>query len=125
MRLCYNIRQMNIKSRQVIRMKSGNLKTIGSSGYSRSQKARIRSRERANKLALTKAKRYLIYALACYVLIQIIKYITYNVAFRGETSLEGFGFLLVAYVQTGLLLLTFIFIILAVFKTLQRLLTEE
>jgi hypothetical protein len=118
-------RDMKNKSRKVKSGKRANLKSSVSSGYSRAQKAKIRSKQRAQKLALTQAKKYLIYAVVCFILVQIVKFVMYGILFTGDNSPTGFGFLLVAYLQTGLLLLTFVFFVLAIFKTLQRLLTEE
>jgi len=116
---------MRAAKRNVKRTSSPNLKSIGRSSYTRAQKAQIRSRERAKKIALTKAKIYLLYAVGCFLAAQLIKYLLYSVLFRAEATPSGTMFLLVIYIQTGLLLATFVFLVMAVFKTLQRLLTEE
>ncbi len=116
---------MKTNKRRVTKPKNTKVRHIGSSGYSLAQKAKIRSRERAQRLALSQAKKYLLYALGCFLAVQAIKFVMYSILFTGESSPEGFAFLMVAYLQTGLLLLTFIFLVLAIFKTLQRLLTEE
>ena len=116
---------MKKSTRKVSTSRNGSLKNMSSSGYSRTQKAKIRSRERAQRLALSQAKRYLLYALGCFLGVQLIKFLLYSVLYRGEASPTGFVFLLVVYLQTGLLLMTFVFVVMAAFKTLQRLLTEE
>ncbi|MBA3679017.1 hypothetical protein H0W80_02410 [Candidatus Saccharibacteria bacterium] len=95
------------------------------SGYTKKQKAKLRYQQRAQKIALTQSKRYLIYALGCFLIAQTIKFVFYSIIFRGEATPGGIWFLFVIYLQTGLLLMTFIFFILAIFKTLVRLLTEE
>lgn len=116
---------MNRTQRKVTHRDQVSASGRSGSGYTRSQKAKLRSRERMQKIALTQAKRYLIYALASFLLAQLVKFLTYSVLFRGDYTPGGFWFLLVIYLQTGLLILTFVFFVLAVFKTLQRLLTEE
>ncbi len=98
---------------------------LGGSGYSTAKKMSIRSRERMQRLSMSRAKKYLLYMLASFVLAQVVKFLIYNVLFRGESTPGGVWFLLVIYLQTGLLILTFVFFVLAVFNTLKRLLTEE
>lgn len=117
---------MKSNTRKVKKRSVNNRFTISSkqSGYNRAQKARLRSQQRAKKLVVTQAKRYLIYSVGCFLSSQAVKFILYTVLFRGDSSPTGFGFLLIVYIQTGLLLFTFIFFVLAVFKGLQRLFNE-
>ncbi len=96
----------------------------GSSGYTKTKKAKLRSRQLAQKLTVTQAKKYLLYALLCFLSAQLIKFILYSVLFTGDTSPSGIIFLLIVYLQIGLLLFTFVFIVLAIFKALQRLFIE-
>ena len=77
------------------------------------------------KIALSQAKRYLIYALAAYLASELVKFLIYSVFFTGESTPGGILFLTFIYLQTGLLIITFVFFVLAVYKTLKRLLTEE
>lgn len=115
---------MNKRKRNVKKV-STNSKSLTSSGYSRAKKAKIRSRERMQKIALSQAKRYLIYALLAYLGSELVKFLIYSVFFRSESTPSGILFLLVIYLQTGLLIMTFVFFVMAVYKTLKRLLTEE
>ena len=121
--MLYNAKMKN-KSRRVKNDKSTNFKHLSGAGYSRSQKARIRSSQRASKIAITKARQYLIYAIGCFLAIQLIKFIMYSVVFTGESSPSGLVFLFIIWLQTGLLLATFVFFVMATIKTLTRLLTE-
>ena len=123
MYICYNVAMKSTK-RHVKNSYQSSIK-LSSNSYSKTEKARIRSRERFQRLALTQARRYLLYALGCFLSVQLIKFVLYSILFRGDSSPTGTWFLMVVYLQTALLLMTFIFVILAVFKTLQRLLTEE
>lgn len=115
---------MNNKKRVVKRSKSSDVKYFTSSGYTRSQKVKIRSTQRASRLAMTKARKYLLYAISCFVSIQIIKFIMYSLIYTGDSSPSGIIFLFVIWLQTCLLLATFVFFVLSVFKTLSRLVTE-
>lgn len=115
---------MSSKSRTVKRSKSTGIKHLSSSGYTKSQKARIRSSQRASRLAMTKARQYLLYALGCFFAIQVIKFVMYSVVFTGESSPSGLVFLFVIWLQTGLLLATFVFVVMATIKALSRLITE-
>lgn len=115
---------MRSKSRTVKRSKSTDIKHLSSSGYTKSQKARIRSSQRASRLAMTKARQYLLYALGCFLAIQLIKFVMYSVVFTGESSPSGLVFLFVIWLQTGLLLATFVFVVMATIKALSRLITE-
>ena len=121
--LLYNT-TMNNKKRYVKRSKSSDMKYLSNSGYTKSQKVKIRSSQRASRLAMTKARKYLLYAVGCFVSIQVIKFIMYSLIYTGDTSPSGIIFLFVIWLQTGLLLATFIFFVLSIFKTLSRLVTE-
>lgn len=116
---------MSKHKRNVKKNRSSNTGSLASSSYSRAKKAKIRSRERMQKIALSQAKRYLIYALAAYLASELVKFLIYSVFFRGGSTPGGIIFLLVIYLQIGLLIMTFVFFVLAVYKTLKRLLTEE
>jgi len=114
------------KSQRTVTYRAGaKLAPVKQSGNTKTQKTKLRYQQRAQKIALTQAKRYLIYALSCFLLVQIIKFVFYSIIFKGDATPGGIWFLFVIYLQTGLLLMTFIFFILAIFKTLVRLLTEE
>lgn len=114
---------MNTKQRKVT-ITPGNNIIQNRSGYSLKQKASIRSRERLNRIAITKAKKYLIFALASFVFAQIIKYFANNVLWGGSETPSGALFLLVTYLQIGLLLFTFIFVVSAAYQALKRIFSE-
>lgn len=115
---------MRSKTRTVNRTKSNDIKYMSNSGYSKAKKARIRSLQRANKLAMSKARQYLIYAIGCFISIQLIKFIMYSIVFTGDSSPSGLVFLFIIWLQTGLLVATFVFIVMATIKALSRLLKE-
>lgn len=116
---------MKSKKRVITNRNSVDKLPLGSSGYTKTQKVSIRSKERMQRLSMTRAKKYLLYMLASFLLAQTVKFLIYNVLFRSESTPSGIWFLLVIYLQTGLLIMTFVFFVLAVFNTLKRLLTEE
>ena len=116
---------MKSNKRVVNQRMSNDVPKLADSGYSRTKKASIRSRERMERISMTRAKKYLLYMLASFLLAQLVKFFIYIVLFTGESTPGGIWFLLVIYLQTGLLILTFVFFVLAVFNTLKRLLTEE
>lgn len=98
--------------------------SLGATRYTKAQKAQIRSAQRAKKLAITQARKYLVYAVACFLSAQLIKFILYSLIFRDADPPSWlFGF--IVYIQIGLLMATFVFLVLAAFKALARILTEE
>ncbi len=119
---------MKTKNKRSVKNSSGsNLRNSiqSSPRSSRVVKAKIRSRERFQKLAMSQAKKYIVYSLLSFLAAQMIKFLLYSVLFTGDSTPTGLAFLIVVYLQTGLLMLTFVFFVLAVLKSLQRLLTEE
>lgn len=117
-------KSMRSKPRAVRKSRSSDIKYMSNSGYSKAKKAQIRSSQRAGKLAITKARRYLLYAIGCFLAIQLIKFVMYSIVFTGESSPSGLIFLFVIWLQTGLLVATFVFVVMATFKALSRLITE-
>jgi len=114
---------MSMKQRKVS-ITGGNKIVAQSSGYTLKQKASIRSRERLNKLAVTKARKYLLFALITFVLTQIIKFLTNSVFWNGGETPTGVLFLFVTYLQIGLLLFTFIFLVSAAYQALKRIFSD-
>jgi hypothetical protein len=112
-----------MKHRKVTISQSGTI-LRNSSGYNLKQKASIRRRERLNRLAITKARKYLLFALACFIFVQIIKYFANSVLWPSTETPTGILFLFVTYLQIGLLLFTFIFIVSAAFQALKRIFSE-
>jgi len=112
-----------MKHRKVTITQSGHI--VGnSSGYTLKQKASIRTRERLNRLAITKARRYLLFALATFVFVQIVKYLANSIFWPGSQSPTGILFLFVTYLQIGLLVFTFIFLVSAAYQALKRIFSE-
>lgn len=112
------------KARKVKRQSSTSYQKSRTSGTSTHKKLAIRARERANHISMSKAKRNLVLALISFVLAQVVKFVAYSVIWPGSTSPTGIPFTIVIYLQVGLLLLTFIFFVMAIFRTLQRVLRE-
>ncbi len=69
-----------------------------------------------------KARHYLLMAVVCFVLTQVIKFVLYSVVFRGDATPTGLAFTAIVYVQIVLLLAAFAFVILAALKALRQLL---
>lgn len=115
---------MKAKKRTVKKTTSKGVKYLNSSGYTKAQKTRIRSSQRVNKLALTKSRKYLLYAIGCFLAIQLIKFVMYSVIYKGESDPSGMVFLFFVWFQTALLFATFIFFVLAIFKALTRIISE-
>ncbi len=114
---------MHMKKRKVS-ITQGNNIVAQSSGYTLKQKASIRSRERLNKIAVTKARKYLILAVGSFVLTQIVKFIANNVLWSSGETPSGVLFLFVTYLQIGLLLFTFIFLVSAAYQALKRIFSD-
>lgn len=112
-----------MKQRKVTVTNSGNY-ISSSSGYNTKEKASIRAKERLNRLAITKARKYLLIALACFVLVQIIKYLANNVFWSSSQTPSGVLFLFITYLQMGLLLFTFLFLVAAAYQALKRMLSD-
>lgn len=68
----------------------------------------------------TKTRRYLLYAFGCLVAMQVIKFIVYTYVWPGSTSPEGLPFLLVIYLQIGLMLAAFAFVVAASISYLHK-----
>ena len=60
-------------------------------------KARLKSNR-------TKTRRYIIYGFGCLVLMQLVKFIVYNYIYVGSETPGGMAFLVVIYLQTGLMI---------------------
>lgn len=118
------IKYMSNNKRKVNRT-SYQQSTLKTPRYTKTQKAQIRSAQRARKLALTQARKYFVYAIACFITAQLIKFVLYNIFFRGTSSPPDWLFSLIVYIQIGLLFATFVFLVLSAFKALTRILTEE
>jgi hypothetical protein len=69
----------------------------------------------------TKTRRYLLYAVGCLLLMQVIKYVVYSFIFVGPDTPGGLPFLLVIYTQTGLMLAAVGFVVAASISYLRRL----
>lgn len=69
-----------------------------------------------------KARHFLLMAVACFLLTQLIKFVLYSIIFRGDATPVGFGFTAIVYVQIVLLLAAFAFLVIACLKALQNLL---
>lgn len=74
-------------------------------------KARIKSGPSKQQLAAaarqlnrTKTRRYILYGVGCIILMQLVKYIVYNFIYVGDETPGGIAFLVVIYLQTGLML---------------------
>lgn len=74
-------------------------------------KARIKSKPSkqqvvaaARRLNRTKTRRYILYGLGCLVLMQLVKYIVYNFIYVGSETPGGMAFLIIIYLQTGLMI---------------------
>lgn len=115
---------MKSSPRRVKKSNNSKVSLSSRSGYSRSQKAKLRSKQLAQRLTVTQAKKYILYAVICFFSSQVIKFLLYSVLFTGDSSPTGIVFLIIVYIQTGLLLFTFVFFVLAIFKALQRLFIE-
>lgn len=116
---------MSSTKRRVKKPRVSGYANLSTPRYSKTQKAQIRSAQRAKKLALTQARKYLVYAIACFLSSQLIKFLLYSVVYRGDSAPPDWLFALVVYIQIGLLLATFVFMVMAAFKALQRIFTEE
>ncbi|MBI2798334.1 hypothetical protein HYX70_03510 [Candidatus Saccharibacteria bacterium] len=68
-----------------------------------------------------KARHFLMMALLCFLLTQVIKFVLYSIIFRGEATPAGAVFSFVVYVQIVLLLSAFGFLIIACIKALRGL----
>ena len=115
---------MKTNKRTVKKSRSEDIKYLSNSGYTRAQKAKIRSSQRASRLTMSKARQYLLYSAGCFLAIQLVKFIMYSVIYTGESSPSGLVFLFIIWLQTGLLVAAFIFFVMSVFKALSRLVTE-
>jgi hypothetical protein len=60
----------------------------------------------ARQLNRTKTRRYILYSVGCIILMQLVKYIVYNFIYVGDTTPGGITFLVVIYLQTGLMLVS-------------------
>lgn len=58
----------------------------------------------ARQLNRTKTRRYIIYGFGCLVLMQLVKFIVYNYIYVGSETPGGMAFLVVIYLQTGLMI---------------------
>lgn len=112
-----------MKQRKVTITQSGNV-LANTSGYNMKQKASIRSRERLNRLAITKARKYFLFAIATFVFAQIVKYLANSVLWPSSETPTGILFLFITYLQIGLLVFTFIFMVVAAFQALKRIFSE-
>ncbi len=73
------------------------------------------------KVSKTKTRRYLLYALGCLVLMQIVKYVVYTFVYPGSETPSGFGFTLIIYTQIGLMLAALVLVIAASVSYLRKL----
>jgi hypothetical protein len=112
-----------MKKRKVSLSQNSSLINSGS-GYNKKEKASIRAKERFNKIAMTKARKYLILGLCSFVLVQIIKYIANDIIWANVETPTGILFLFITYLQIGLLVFTFIFLVAAAYQALKRIFAE-
>lgn len=68
----------------------------------------------------TKTRRYLLYAFGCLVLMQVIKFLVYTYVWPGSITPEGLPFLLVIYMQIGLMIAAFAFVVAASISYLHK-----
>lgn len=57
----------------------------------------------AKRLNRTKTRRYIVYAVGIFILMQLIRFVIYNFIYVGENTPGGFAFLVIIYAQTGLM----------------------
>jgi hypothetical protein len=67
----------------------------------------------AKRLNRTKTRRYIVYAVGIFILMQIIRYIIYNFIYVGDKTPGGFAFLVIIYTQTGLMFIGLGFLVAA------------
>ena len=97
----------NVKKRtNQLKLTSGTSKTI-----TRPTKAKLVAA--AQHLNRTRTRRFVLYALGCVVLKQVLRYLSNEVIFAGPTTPGGIGFLLFFYVQTGLTVIIMLLLIAA------------
>ncbi len=56
------------------------------------------------KIKKTRTRRFIAYALVCIVLMQVVRYVLYTYIYIGSDTPDGIAFIIIIYVQTGLML---------------------
>lgn len=75
----------------------------------------------ARQLNRTKTRRYIVYGVGSLLLMQLVKYIVYNFIYIGTETPGGIAFLIIIYLQTGLMIASLGFFVAAALAYLRSL----
>jgi len=102
-----------IKKARVVKKRTNQIKLTSGTSKTITRPTKAKLVATARRINRTRTRRFVLYALGCIVLMQVLRFLSNEVIFAGPTTPGGIGFLLFFYLQTGLMVVIMLLLIAA------------
>ena len=102
-----------IKKARVVKKRTNQIKLTSGTSKTITRPTKAKLVATARRINRTRTRRFVLYALGCIVLMQVLRFLSNEVIFAGPTTPGGIGFLLFFYIQTGLMVIIMLLLIAA------------
>lgn len=94
---------MSRKTARKVRRRNNQVNLTKGKAKIKSKPSRQQMVAAARQLNRTKTRRYIVYGVGCILFMQLVKYFVYNFIYVGQETPGGIAFLIIIYLQTGLM----------------------